>query len=297
MTKHAEEKKGEIYILIKFVLESFVPVAAYYGATRMPQIEFLAIVTLISSLLFVAITFYYKQFHQLFDLKKWPSFFLYTLAVMSAWAIIFYATKYSNALDTSLLLQSEILYAALIGFFLLKEKMPLAKIIGIVCITFSNIAVLFKGQISFSLANFALFTAPFIFVLGNVLAKKLQREGTGWAPLLLFRQLAGGLLLLVFSFSFEDTVMPTANLWFFLIAFAFAGFGIGKMLWQMALHRLDVSKVTAFMGSSTIISAAIAYFWLNEVPNNYQWASIVLTIIGVGFLLQTTSKQWKVIEQ
>lgn len=293
MTKHPEEKKGELLMILKVILESVVPAGAAYGARFLPQIEYLAIITLVSSLLFFGTTIYYKELNQLFIPKHFTSLLAYTILVaVIPYGVIFYATKYSTAIDSALLIQSEIIYAAIFGYLVLKEKMDLNKVLGISLILLADILILFKGTIAFSAANIALLIAPVSYVFGNSIAKKLQRESMGFSPLLLFRQFVGGLILLGISLAFEPMTAPHLGMWPFLIVFGLLAFGVSKLLWQLALHRMDLSKVTALLGASPIAATLIAFLWLKEIPTFFQLAAVVISVLGVALLYKSTSKQW-----
>ncbi len=293
MIKNVEEKKGESYALVKIALEGFIPVGAYYGTQLMPQIEFLAIITLFSSILFFAATWYRHEFKGVFQKKSIKSFFAYTLfTAVIPYSIIFFATKYSTAIDSALLLQSETIYAAFICWYFLKERVTYAKAIGVALILIADLAILYKGTIRFSYANIAIAVAPIIFVFGNMIVKKLHNTGVSWAPVLLFRQFIGGIILLIISLLFEPVILPSSNIWLFLSIFGVIGFGVSKMFWQLALQRLDVSKLTALLSTTPVVSAIISFIWLGVPPTNTQYFAILLTVFGVGFLFNTTSKQW-----
>ena len=291
--KHIEEKKAEVYASIKIALEGFIPVGAYYGTQLMPQIEFLAIITLLSAFLFFVAAWHRKELKYALPKKYLGSFFAYTILVaVIPYGIIFYATKYSTAIDTALLLQTEAIFAAVLGWYVLKEKITRNRVLGLTLILCADAAILYRGRIELSIANIAIATAPLLFVFGNLIVKRLHNDGVKWAPVLLFRQLVGGIILLAISLLFEPVIFPSFNLWLFLIPFGVLGFGVSKLFWQLALQRMDVSKLTALLAVTPIISAAISYAWLGEVPTTIQSFAIVLTVIGVGFLLNTTSTQW-----
>lgn len=293
MKKHQQEKLGELLIGLQVLFQAFWPVGAHYGATQMPQLQFIAYVTLLSAILFLSISVYKKEFKTLKNKKILIYLFAYTLlSAVISYGVTTYATRYSSAIETTLLLQSEIIFAALFGWFFLKEKVSLDKLLGILFILAANILVLYKNGLALNWANLAIFVTPILFVVGNSIAKKLQREGVSWSLILSFRMTTGGLILLAIAQMVEGLEVPPSHLWLFLPLFSFFAFGLGKILWQMALHRLDLSKVTALGVSTPAFSLLIAYLWLGEIPSSVQWLGIVLVCIGTGFLLRTHSRQW-----
>ncbi len=293
MKKHRQEKLGELIIGLQVFLQAFWPVGAHYGATQMPQLQFLAYITLISSILFTGISLYKHEFKHLWNLPLLGKLGAYTLlTAVFPYGIIVYATRYSSAIETTFLTQSEVIFAALFAWIFLKEHISKNKLCGIALVLMANILILYSGGLNLNWANVALFLAPLLFVLGNAIAKDLQKKGLSWSLILSFRMTIGGIILLISAQIIEGVHLPPANLVPFLLLFTIFVFGLGKMLWQMALHRLDLSKATALGVSTPAISLLIAYVWLGEVPSNIQWVGIICMCIGLGFLLKTHSKQW-----
>jgi hypothetical protein len=77
--KHQQEKLGELLIGLQVLLQAFWPVGAHYGATQMQQIQFMAYITLLSSVLFLGISFYRKEFKNLCNWKILGQLMIYTL--------------------------------------------------------------------------------------------------------------------------------------------------------------------------------------------------------------------------
>jgi drug/metabolite transporter (DMT)-like permease len=97
--------------------------------------------------------------------------------------------------------------------------------------------------------------------------------------------------LLFFSAIFEDVKVPDLDLWPFLLIFGIFAFGIPKALWQISLHKTDLSKTTAIGLSYPVFSFLLAYLWLGESPNLYQWSGLLISFVGIYFLLQTSSRR------
>lgn len=293
MKKHKEERFGEVIMIIEVVLHAIWPVAAHYGASQMPQLQFLAAIFLISAVCFTATTLWRKEFHVFFNARIFAWLVIYSLPfMMLPYGIIVFATRYSDAINTTMLTQSEAIFAAIFGALILKESVSINKGLGIFFILLANVAILYSGSLSFSPSNLALVLAPALFVFGNMIAKKLQREGVGWSPLLMFRNWLGGLVLLGTTFLLGGVDPISSQLWWFIFVVAVGLFVFNKILWQVSLVRLDVSKLTALGCTYPFVSVLVAYLWLGETPGPYQWLGILLTGVGVLFLLNTRSKQW-----
>ncbi len=291
--KHPQEKRGEIFILISALSQAFFPVGAHFGATQMPSIQFLAYITLAGAMVFLPISIFKKELKNLWDKKILWQLSLYTfLVAVLSYGIVLYATAYSSAIETTLLLQSEVIFALIFGALFLHEKISRNKALGAALILFANVLLLIQNDLHLNWANLALFLAPISFVYANSLAKKLQKDGVSWSLILSFRGVIGGLSLLLIASQMETLQVPSFEMLGFILVFGITVFGLGKILWQLALHRLDLSKATALGLSHPVLSLMIAFLWLGEIPNSTQWISIGVAAIGILFLLKTKSRQW-----
>lgn len=291
--KHKQEKIGEVYAFLVLAVHSIWPAAVHYGASELPQLQFLATMFLAGAVLFLVTTLWRGELHQLWNKRIVGWLLLYTLPFMTLpYAIMVYATRFSSAINTALLIQTEAIFAAILGALLLGERISWRRGLGIFFIFVASVAILYDGSFSFGWADLSLALLPALFVCANIIAKKLQTEGLSWSPLLLFRSVVGGLTLLGIVYFFEGFEPVSAGNWLFMLTVGLGVFGLGKILWQLALGRLDVSKVTAIIMVQPLFSVGIAYLWLAEVPSLYQWIGVILSGFGVIFLMKTHSKQW-----
>ena len=293
MKKHREEKIGELAAVGNLILDGFWPVGVAYGTQvlHLPPVELLGIASLGSALLFLVLTLYRGTFKQLFSWSVFKGCVLYTSCLHIAYAAIFYATENGTAITTALLTQTELIFAGLIGWLFLREKLQASRILGLSLVLLASLLVLYNGSLELDPNSLILVFAPILFVFGNAVAKRLQAEGLDFAPLLLFRGVVGGVTMLVFSAVFEGFVMPDSSNWVFLLGFGLLAFGVPKALWQIALGRIDLSKLTGIGMSHTAFSFIFAYFWMGEIPTVYQYLGLILTVLGLFFLVKSTSRR------
>jgi len=292
--KHKEEIRGEWYLWGAVLMYAIWPLGANIGAKQMPQLEFLAYITLLGGVFFFFTTAYYRQFSQLFRLKNIVGMSLYTLFIgIIPYGIITYATRYTTAIDTAILTQTEAVYGAIAGYFLLKETLSKSRLSGISCLLMGSLALLYRGGLEFNLANLSIALAPISFVIGNIIAKQVQKEGINWSPLLLFRSIVGGLFTLALASQVEPLSLPPSSLWGLLLFMGFFIFGLEKLFWQLALARMDISKASALIVTSPIFSFFLAFIFLKEQPDLNQWIALCFTLLGIVFITKTRSKQWE----
>lgn len=293
MHRDRDEKVGELAALGHMVLDGFWPVGAAYGTQvlNIPPVELLGLATFISSLFFLGLTLKKGHLRQLWNLKILKGCAAYTACLLLPYAAIFYAAKFTSGINVALFTQSEVIFAAVIGWLFLKERVRTTRVLGVLCILAANLIVLYNGELSFNPSSLILIFAPVVFVFGNALAKRLQTNGLSYAPLLLFRSGVGGAFLLLFSFLLEDFQIPASSSWTFLLLFGFLAFGLPKAFWQIALNKIDLSKTTAIGLSYPAFSFILAYFLLNEIPSLYQWLGLLISFMGIYFLMRSSSKK------
>lgn len=291
--KHKQEKLGELALIGEILTHAFFPIMANVGAKQLPQIQFLAYITLISLPLFLATQILRKKTHELHIKKYWPQLIAYTfLIAVIPYGIIVYATRFTSSINTVLFSQSEILFAALFSAIFWGESIKGKRLIGILLVLAANVLILYNGKLSINPADLAIFLAPAMFVVGNRIAKKLS-DHIDWSTILVFRGILGSTVLLLVAQAVEGLTMPDKSLWLFLVFMGIIAFGIPKIFWQIALKRMDISKVSAIGMSHPAISLFIAYIWLAEIPSSYQWGGILVMGLGIYFIVQTNSKQYK----
>jgi drug/metabolite transporter (DMT)-like permease len=291
MKKHPDEWIGEWAAIGHMMLDGFWPVGANYGVQFLPPTEVLGIATFVSGVFFLILTLRKGQIRQLFHWRILAGCTLYTALLLLPYVAIFYATQHTSAINTALFTQSEVIFAAFVGWLILKEKPQLYRWLGIFFVLVANLVALYQGGIKVNPADLILVSVPIFFVFGNATAKRLQATGLGYAPLLLFRGAVGGGTLLLFSLLLEPFKIPAPSLWPFLLIFGLFAFSIPKALWQISLQKTDLSKTSAIGLSYPVISFIIAYFWLGETPTIYQMSALLISFVGIYFLMQTHSRR------
>ncbi len=274
------------------VLGAFWPVGVNYGAKNIPPIQFLAFLMLGSALLFLAATLYYRQLGALLKTRWLASLTLYSLLITLGYLTIVISTSFTTATDTTLLLQSEIIFAALIGYFLMGEALSSSKILGIVCVFMADFITLYRGGLELNGPHLALFLAPLFYVFANRMSRRMQMEGLHWAPLLFYRHFVGGIAVLILAAFLEGVTVPDPSNWLFLVLFGLVIYGLSKIIWQLCQVRLDLSKATALGLTHPVFSFILARIFLGEVPTIYQIWGIVFSLVGIVFLLRAPSRQW-----
>ena len=203
---------------------------------------------------------------------------------------MFRALSYIGAADAAALSKLEHSIMVLIGVFIFNEKLTLQKIIlligsfigAILIFDFSNI-----GH-GFDKGYFYAVLALFFWLMNNIVVKKLGK--TEHSRVQLFYS---SLISSIIAFFFALPSWQAINFQhLYLIIIAAIASLIHKLTFFKAYKLTDISIVSPFDYTRLIITALLAYFFLNEKPDHHSLIGyIFITIVGVYFILSEGNKR------
>ena len=192
----------------------------------------------------------------------------------------------------SFIIASVPVFSTLLAVIFLNERLTLPGWVGVV-ISFAGVALISLGSgTGFTFQPAALFIV--CAALGESIYFVLQKPYLGrlsGLQLTTYTIWTGTITMLVFLPGLVrqvQTAPAEATL-----AVAYLGIfpaAIGYVLWAYALSRADVSRVTSTLNISPILSLAIAFLWLREVPTAASLIGGLVTIAGV-IVLNTLGKK------
>jgi drug/metabolite transporter (DMT)-like permease len=188
----------------------------------------------------------------------------------------------AQATTTAWIITSTPIFIALLGFFVLKERLAWYQVTGIILAAFGVLLIVTKGSLS-TLASGGLSTPGDFLVLISAfnwaVFSTLSRSGLKKhsATLMMFYVMGFGWLFtsILFFVGSGITEIPTIPLngW---IAIAFLGIfcsGIAYIFWYDALQVLSVAQTGAFLYVEPIITVIVAAILLRE-------ALLLATLVG-----------------
>jgi drug/metabolite transporter (DMT)-like permease len=75
----------------------------------------------------------------------------------------------------------------------------------------------------------------------------------------------------------------------YILAIGILVFGVSKVLWIEALHRISITKMSAMLALPPIFTLILAYYTLNETPDLRQILGVIPILIG-GYLITKPEK-------
>jgi drug/metabolite transporter (DMT)-like permease len=211
------------------------------------------------------------------------------LGTTLAFLLFFEGAKRATAIDTVLCLQTEPLYSLVFAWVFLGHRPTRRRVAAAAVLALGILLAVGRGgdgrSEPFGLA--LLLVTPVCWQVSHLV---VLRGLTGVAPPVLTgaRYIVGGALLgLAWLASGAETGLadPAAELPRRLPLLALQGVVLsyaGTLVWYQAITRLDLARTTAIVVPSIpVLSIAVSFVLLGEVPSAQQWLGLALTASGV----------------
>ncbi len=299
MNNIESERKGELFIISEVLIYALFPVVVNYITKLMPPILFAGLSTIMAGVALFTYILITKQLFKLKDIQALKYILAVTLFVIIIPSIlIFTGTSKTSGINTTILLQTEILFAFLICGVFIGEKITPQRIGGAIIIVIGAIAILYNGTLQINRGDLLIIAGTFFFPIGGIYGKKALKLTTP-AVILFVRSILGGTILILISLLFENYQVSFSryvvdNFKFILLNGVFIC-GLSRLLWYEGLKRLDISKATSLAMSYPAFSLFYSYIFLKEIPTIFQWIGFMIIFCGI-FILTYKRKRRNFVE-
>lgn len=203
-------------------------------------------------------------------------------ALIFLWLFIFAGLQYTTAGNASIFLLMEILFSFLYFGLWHKEEFTKAHILGALVMATGALFVLFPGEFSLNKGDLLIIAGTAFGPIGNYFQQKARKQLSTETMLMVRNLITIPIIAILIVFtrqtipSFEEfrAVLP------WLIISGTVVFGLSKILWIEAIHRISVSKAVSLNTICPGLTLVFAYFLLNEIPTLWQIAGFVPMLIG-----------------
>ncbi len=217
--------------------------------------------------------------------------------------LIYYGLEMSNATSSSILVNSQPLFASVLSALILKEKFTLKHLFGVIIGLFGITLVVTRG-------NFSALSLSNTYVLGNLLCvlgaisisvfyiglkKYVKRFGStiptfitiAAGTVILFAvALAGGAEFgVLYSVSWKD--------WLWIVYIGVLATAITYIIFNRALHAIGVIRSTGFKFLVPVFGAILSILFLGERANAAVYVGIGIVLVAILFIQGPVGKQNK----
>ena len=184
------------------------------------------------------------------------------------------------ASDTSLLLNAEGVFTALLAWFAFRENFDRRVAAGMLAIVAGAVLLSWPGEARFDAARpaLAVLGACLAWALDNNLTRKVALgDATAIAAV---KGLAAGAVNLGIALARGDTLPPWPALSGALVL-GFAAYGVSLALFVVALRHLGTARTGAYFSVAPFFGALLALVWLGEPPSAPLLGAGALMALGV----------------
>lgn len=198
----------------------------------------------------------------------------------------------------SVLMQTQVFFTALFGFFLLHERLtkPLAGGLVLAALALACFAMNFVATQggTVTVAGFVLnLAAASMWAASNIVARKAQQASPGYDPLafVVWTSLVPIVPFLAFTWLFD----PAALAWRWQQATWGSWVGVGYLgwvatiaayaMWTRLLTRYPANRVAPFSLGVPVVGLAAGMIVLGETISAWQWAGIAFVVAALGCVM------------
>jgi len=272
------------------LMYSLFPIIIAYSTKILPPILFAGLSALVASItLFIFLLFKrdLKSLKNKDTIKYTLGITLFIIIIPSV--LIFTGSSKTSGINTTILLQSEILFTFLIFGLFSIEKITLRKTIGALIVLIGTFFIVYNGNSGINKGDLLIIAGTFFYPIGNFFAKKALKVGPP-STILFIRSFLGGIALITISLIFENqstSLEKLSNYWPLILLNGIFIYHLSKLLWYEGIKRIDISKaIPISVGGYPAFSLLFAIFFLKEIPTSYQLIGFIAVIAGIFVLLK-----------
>lgn len=179
-------------------------------------------------------------------------------------------------------------FTAILGWLLLKEKMGIVRVGGIVLAAIGVVLIVSKGNPGALISGGFGTPGDFLILASAVnwaVFSVLSRRGLNAHPatrMMFFVMVFGWLFANIWLFGFGPGLSEIPHLsingWGGILVLGVLGSGVAYIAWYDALQALPASQLAAFINIEPLVTTVMAAFMLGETIT-------ILTIVGAGMIL------------
>ncbi|KAA0000329.1 MAG: DMT family transporter [Thermoplasmata archaeon] len=192
----------------------------------------------------------------------------------------FTGIKYTTATSAALLINTNVLFIAILSAILLKEVLSRKKIFGVICGFLGAALIVTNGSLlvtrSFG-GDMLIILSALCWAVYSVAGKKVMER---YDPITINTHVffLGTLLLVPFAFRDMAGATVSGEAWAIIVYLALACSVFGYVAWYDALARMDATKVAIFLNLIPLFAILIAHVVLHE-------RITTVTVIGAALIL------------
>ncbi len=278
-------------MLMLTVIESWFPILSLFSMALIGAMYSFALSICIATVLFLLLVVYKKKVPELFQKDARKDLLLTTFFINLLFVLVFLGLQYTTAGNMAVIIFLQLLFAYLYFNIFGNDTLSLMHTAGAVVMGMGALTILVPDNLSFNKGDLIILIAAAIAPFANLYQKR-ARSYVSSESILAFRNIVALPVLLLIAY-LSEPLPTTENLLKalpYILAIGVLVFGLSKVLWIEALHRISITKISAMLALSPLFTLLFAYFALNEVPGLRQLLGMIPILIG-GYLITRPEKK------
>ncbi|NVM36492.1 MAG: DMT family transporter [Candidatus Lokiarchaeota archaeon] len=207
--------------------------------------------------------------------------------------LLYIGYELAGAIISSLTMKSEIIFALIFGFLLLKEKITKMQIVFCFLLFFGLIIAITGGSfnlLEFNLGVFILLLSVVLFTFVHALTKiSFERNELFSSQVVFLRNFISGILLtityfLIFPLENIFIVFNPNNLVFFLVMGL--DYSISLFLWYKALTYIQIGKASIIISLTPVVSAFFSFLFLGEIFTISHLIGTIIIMLSIWMIMK-----------
>ena len=278
-------KFNKTYLILTFgmVLWGMYPILTHKIVLDLDPLFLVSVSMLIASVPFIIQLVLKKEYKQLFSQKILKTLIPVALFTAAGQAFLFVGTKLTSGVNTGLLLQVEPIYSLILGIIFLGELLTSGQIGATLIMVVGAMTIVYKkGGMSINFGDLLILLSPLMFQISHAIAKKLLNKGAKIRLLLAGRHLYGGIMLLIFSFITNASIINLFNFNNLKTAF-YIGLYLSLLasMWYSSIKKIPVSAASSFLPLTALVSLLGSVFFLKETISIQQYIGFFFIVGGI----------------
>lgn len=278
-------------IIIAFVTAVISGIAIFYSKITVTKIDPLIFATARNSyvgLLFLLLFLFTNKFKQILKLPKKDIFVLMVIGIIGGsipFYLFFSGIKLIGPQSANLIHKSLFIWVAILGVFLLKEKVNIGFLIAGLLV-FIGTYFFAPFTIMFGKGEQLIFIATLLWSVENIVAKKVLSK-TSSEVVGLFRMTVGGIILFIVTlFSGKASLLIGMELAQWKTVFIGGSILFFYVLtWYKALSYAPVSLVTLILTFSLVVGNVLNRSIAHVVLSRNDWYSMIFILGAMGMMM------------
>ena len=284
------QRQGELYMIGLAFLESWFPILSIVAISHIGALHTYAFSLFVSLFFFVAIMIRKNLFVELTNKSAYRDLLLTSFWITLLFVLVFLGMQFTTAGNMSVIIFMQVLFAYLYFNVFGDEKMDKIHTIGAIMMGVGALIILLPEELVLNKGDALIMIASAIAPIANFYSKKTRKHCSS-ETILGFRTMVALPVIMMMAWLIEPKVsyhdmyeaLP------YVLGIGLLVFGLSKIFWMEALHRIDITKLSALLAIIPVLTLLFAYLYLAEVPEVRQLFGIVPVLLG-GYLLTKPMK-------